>query len=317
MNALRTGRWACSPLLLLLLAAVSASGAMAAPDGKEKRAKERAQGHGSITEQMECSACHTTDGWRSTVDGSGVAKGTGFDHDRTGFPLRGQHDGALCTDCHQKERTLTRECRGCHEDAHQGRLNPDCSQCHNANSWFPTDAIEQHRYTRLPLTGMHAVVDCVDCHRRASDRMWSSVQADCFSCHFDDYRRSDVHPVHTGSATAPAFDRNCGTCHRASGWSPAVIPIGLFDARLTASPLSIMAQQQAPPDHDMRFPLSFGPHRGATCSDCHVRESGQGPVRCVGCHAHNPQSLRAQHRGSAPPSAGQACLSCHVGGAPR
>lgn len=262
------------------------------------------QGHGGITEQLDCSACHTPAGWKSLTNGP---SGGGFDHDRTGFPLRGEHSRVGCTECHQADRKLTRECSSCHEDFHRGRLSTDCSECHNSSTWLRTDAIERHRMTRLPLTGMHALISCTECHRRFSDRAWSSVQANCFACHADDYRRRDIHPLHVGSATSPPFDRNCATCHRASSWVPAIIALGTFTQSQSALSL----------DHDAHFPIRFGSHRSAQCSDCHAREDGTGAIQCVSCHAHGPLQLRSQHQSQMPPSSGRACLGCHPGGAAR
>lgn len=274
------------------------------PAATEPSRRKAPQGHRGITDELDCSACHTPAGWKTLTDGP---TGRGFDHDRTGFPLRGQHSRAGCTECHQADQKITRECSGCHEDFHRGRLSTDCSECHNSTTWQRTDAIERHRMTRLPLSGMHALVACTDCHRRASDRQWSSVQAQCFACHADDYRRRDIHPLHVGSATSAPFDRNCALCHRATGWSPAIIPIGAFTQ--TAAALSL--------NHDAHFPIRFGSHRRAQCNDCHVREDGTGPIRCTGCHEHGPIQLRRQHQSRMPPSAGRACLDCHPGGSVR
>ena len=263
--------------------------------------------HGGITEQLDCSACHTPTGWRSLAAGR---PGGGFDHDRTGFPLTGEHRHAGCTDCHRADQQITRRCDGCHEDAHQGRLSADCDRCHDAASWWQTDAIEQHRTTRLPLSGMHALITCSECHQRSSDRAWGSLQADCFACHADDYRRSNVHPVHVGSAdgSTPPFDRNCARCHRATSWAPAIVPVGAFLQALVAAPRL---------DHDLRFILSYGPHRQADCGDCHARPDGRGPIRCIGCHAHGEAKVRAQHRQRIPLAAGRACLGCHPRGTER
>jgi hypothetical protein len=59
-----------------------------------------------------------------------------FDHDKTGFPLRGAHVRA-CADCHQpsgKSRftPTPNTCLGCHATVHQPKkfTNAQCSQCH-------------------------------------------------------------------------------------------------------------------------------------------------------------------------------------------
>src|SRR5688572_14389346 len=41
-------------------------------------------GHGSVTEGMDCAACHTPDSWKQVVQ---ATDGAGFDHSKTGFPL--------------------------------------------------------------------------------------------------------------------------------------------------------------------------------------------------------------------------------------
>ncbi|HWO08702.1 MAG TPA: hypothetical protein VNN80_04460, partial [Polyangiaceae bacterium] len=131
----------------------------AAPDAAGAR---RAARHGSVTQGMDCSACHSPDGWRAV---SATARGSGFDHSRTGFPLTGRHAAQPCASCHGAERQVTRLCAGCHEDAHQGQLGSGCDGCHSATSWQRTDAFARHRQTRLPLTGMHALLDCRECHQ--------------------------------------------------------------------------------------------------------------------------------------------------------
>ncbi len=83
-----------------------------------------------------CSDCHQPDRWR-------LAR---FDHDRTGWPLRGRHFVTACIDCHTNQRWmgLRTECWDCH--ALEARAGPpeipahttglaDCSDCHTTWSW--------------------------------------------------------------------------------------------------------------------------------------------------------------------------------------
>lgn len=69
-----------------------------------------------------------------------------FDHDRTGWPLRGRHFVAACTTCHTSQRWigLTTACWDCHamDAAAAPRAVPahglgrsDCGDCHNAWSF--------------------------------------------------------------------------------------------------------------------------------------------------------------------------------------
>lgn len=261
----------------------------------------------SVTAGLDCSACHTTDGWKSVALTSGQ---TGFDHSRTGFPLSQRHSSVPCTGCHDSQRQITRQCAGCHQDAHGGQLGAGCDGCHSAATWYQTEAFARHRQTRLPLTGMHALVECRDCHERTSDRTWTTVAADCFACHEADYRRPDIHPLHVGvpgDPMQPPFPRDCAQCHRATGWLPVFVDTSNFGGVALALD-SLRA-------HDRLFPLSHGPHRGADCASCHASLAQPALVRCDGCHAHSQKKLLEQHRRVT--AYGQACLTCHPGGSVR
>jgi hypothetical protein len=260
--------------------------------------------HGRATKGLDCAVCHTPAGWQMPRD---LRTADGFDHDRTGFPLRGGHLRAACVQCHQGRAPLKRECNQCHVDEHGGKLGNDCDRCHQASSFRSTDAFSLHRSTRLPLTGMHALVDCADCHRRTTAQSYTAVPSQCFACHEDDYRRPDLHPVHDGSSGAAPLSRNCAECHRTFAFSPAVIDADRFLGGAGA------ALQAAPPDHDRSFVLSRGPHRGAPCASCHAAPSAPRLVRCTGCHAHNPALLDRQHPRLPQPQDGT-CLACHQGG---
>ena len=263
--------------------------------------------HASITAQMECSSCHSQDSWDVHDEKAGKSS---FDHARTGFPLSGGHRAAVCADCHRADRVLTRECVGCHDDAHQRQLGQACDTCHSAASWASVSGIRVHRVTRLPLSGMHVLAACSECHVRASENQWRGVPADCYACHSGDYQRGDLHPLHRGvpgDPTKPALPKNCAGCHRTTAWSPAFAP-ALFRFRAFTQPLAAL-------QHDAVFPISSGKHRRIACPDCHVDERVPRLVACTGCHAHDAARLSTQHRTVGPVVS--ACLSCHPGGAKR
>jgi hypothetical protein len=163
--------------------------------------------------------------------------------------------------------------------------------------------------TRFPLTGMHVLADCTECHRRANERVFTDAPVACFACHEKDYRRSGNFPVHVATASTPPLPRDCSLCHRAVAWVPAVAVGG--SAGTAASALSA-----APRGHDLRFPISFGVHRTAACPDCHVSQAVPRAVRCIGCHAHDPAQIAAEHRAPVATD-GAACLGCHLAGARR
>ena len=297
----RPGVW-----LLIVASATSALTALAGPQRSPSRGGASTR-HGSITQAMQCSACHTQTSWE--VTGGSVAS-SGFDHSKTGFPLSGRHRAADCTDCHSAERAITSACSGCHDDAHNRTLGQACERCHSAVAWASVSGLAIHRPTRLPLTGRHVLAACSECHVRASDNQWRGVPADCYACHAGDYNRPDIHPLHRGvpgDPSKPALPKNCAACHRTTSFAPAFGP-EQFQFRTTSAALTTRS-------HDASFPISFGKHRRAGCPDCHVSEDAPRVVICTGCHAHEPRVLAKQHRATGP--VGGACLNCHPGGARR
>ena len=259
------------------------------------------QVHGGFVADLDCSACHTADGWNLSQS----AGASGFDHDRTGFPLRGAHVQTSCGGCHTGTAKPASNCESCHRDPHEGRQLGTCAECHTATAWTDTKTLEQHRRTRMPLTGRHALIACSDCHKRQGERMYSDTPADCFACHAKDYHAATVHPVHDGSDGHPLFPHDCAQCHPTTSWSIAF-----------ADPTTLPGNtpRLGGPDHDVYFVLSTGSHRTAECTACHADARRMQLVRCDGCHAD--VTLRAQHRQPVAPSA-LGCLHCHPRGASR
>lgn len=289
---IRCVQW-CSPLVVGLVLLVLSTSA-------------ESKGHNDkVLQGLDCSACHNTDSWG--MSDSAGQKG-GFDHDKTGFPLTGEHGKKLCTSCHAPKRKVSRDCFTCHKDQHRGRVGRQCEACHNSNTWQDTGAIKKHRMTRLPLTGMHAVLDCSSCHVQRANRQYQPVPSDCFACHEKDYR-GNIHPIHTGDAAtgqAP-FSRVCSQCHQTASWTPAYIR--------SASSVQNSSMASTISTHDKVFVLSYGAHRDATCRSCHSLGKTR-TTRCEGCHVHSRTRLRQQHKMRVPSSA-RACLGCHPRGGRR
>jgi hypothetical protein len=270
------------------------------------RSKQSTSAHGGFVADMDCSACHTPAGWKLSA-GAGQS---GFDHDRTGFPLRGAHVQTTCTGCHTGQAEVATTCEGCHRDPHQGRMDGSCAECHRATSWVDTAALDLHRRTRMPLTGRHAVLECTACHTRQSERTWSDVPTDCYSCHREDYHRPGVHPDHDGDPADPTlqpFPRDCGRCHRTATWTDAVIdPLGLPRGAFAAARRL---------EHDTWFVVSTGPHRTAACASCHPDARRTRLARCESCHTAD--RLATQHPGKPVSRAAMSCLRCHPRGVAR
>lgn len=284
----------------LLATLVAASVLLSTADAKKKSRHDS-----SVIQGLDCSACHTTNAWAL----SDKAGGTGaFDHAKTGFPLTGEHGKVLCTGCHAPKSKVSRDCASCHKDQHGGRLGLACDSCHNSTSWAETDAMRRHMMSRLPLTGVHSVLECSSCHTRRVDKKFLPVPAACFACHESEYR-GDIHPNHQGDPADPGsqpFSRDCSMCHRTGGWSPAFINPAAIGS---AAPI-------APANHDQSFVISRGPHRGSACATCHPSAQMPKVVECTGCHVHNNAQLRQQH-GQWVPTSGSSCLRCHSRGLSR
>jgi hypothetical protein len=192
----------------------------------------------------DCASCHVTASWRR-ID---------FDHDRlTRFPLRGAHRSITCTSCHTvppRQAKPPTTCIGCHakDDAHRGRLGPNCASCHTETAWKMGVQFD-HTLTAFPLLGKHAALSCATCH---ADRSFTAAGTNCAACHADTHHRGRL-------GRAP----DCATCHVPTSWT-----LWRFDhGRQTGFALD-------------------GRHRTLTCHACHARPAASANIDggCVTCH---------------------------------
>lgn len=298
-------RVAVAALVVAVLAVGSSVfGAPSGPPSQTPRLAMR-KSHDDFVKDMDCSACHTVDSWKL----SATAGASGFDHDRTGFPLRAAHVQASCSRCHTSSAKPASTCEGCHKDPHQGRMDGACFECHTATTWTDTSTLEQHRRTRMPLTGKHALVECTACHKRQGERQFTDLPVDCYSCHRAEYHRTLTHPNHDGSAdpNIPPFSRDCSLCHQTTAWKPAFTNLATLPGAMTARTVRLG-------EHDGFFVLSSGSHRAAACASCHADPRRMRVVRCDGCH--QDAQLRTQHR-TPVQRAAVSCLRCHPRGSAR
>lgn len=119
--------------------------------------------HGSDF-KISCSDCHSAKGWE--LDKEIYA----FDHDKTSFPLEGQHNSTSCKACHSTLVFAEAEtdCFSCHTDMHQQTVGMDCARCHTPKSWIVENITDIHLQSRFPLQGPHYAAQCLDCHPSAS-----------------------------------------------------------------------------------------------------------------------------------------------------
>jgi hypothetical protein len=225
----------------------------------------------------------------------------GFDHAKTGFVLDGKHVGVSCRSCHTMQHIsaqarmqlegkdlnhtwlgLSKGCISCHEDKHQGRFGPTCTQCHSTQDWKGARIEKEtfdHSKTRFPLTGAHRTTLCQSCHKPGTDgqlRYTGIKFASCSDCHAD---------PHKGE-----FRQGCESCHSTSTWKKSSFA-ARFDHSKTAFPL-------------------LGKHLDVTCAACHMHGDFKAPIahqNCADCHKPDPHGGQFVKRAD-----GGRCESCHT-----
>lgn len=259
-----------------------------------------------------CGDCHVTTGFKVIDRGN-------FNHDRTRYPLRGEHVSVTCSKCHDTPGLKGKNppfatCTSCHADPHGGTATlagavVDCATCHTVEGFAVAGfTLEQHAKTKYPLEGRHRQVTCVSCHVKNPPgvpvgRLGSAgIQmhpafARCLDCHRDD---------HGGQLGAGADGGDCTACHSVAGWKP--------------STFTVAAHAKT------RFRLE-GEHAAIGCDACHsTRRKGLAPfprtatvgkagvlfrlgeLECAACHV-DPHQGRFAERGPHPIRGG--CLGCH------
>jgi hypothetical protein len=214
----------------------------------------------------KCSQCHTE------VSFSSFAGQGRFNHNSTGFVLRGKHLTEDCFSCHEvtstpqsvfqdKSWTDENNCIACHADQHSGKYGNECVKCHNESSFLSLNSMDSfdHDIADFQLEGKHLEVDCRQCH---VGRFSTAIDySTCSSCH-DDY--------HEGEFSENDKDPDCTECHS--------LDYG-FDYTLYT-----LEQHQT-----TTFPLE-GAHYATPCFACHVSEEDErwafhdlGKL-CIECH---------------------------------
>ncbi|MDE3106373.1 MAG: hypothetical protein KGK08_14475, partial [Acidobacteriota bacterium] len=209
--------------------------------------------HGPMA--MSCDNCHTFTSWKP------IRALPEFNHDQTGYPLRGMHQKVGCTECHTNLvfSKVSKQCADCHADIHRRQFGANCEQCHTVKGWqVSLDMIRDHQ-NRFPLVGAHALATCEECHKGAATGQFKGLSTACYSCHQKDYMTPAFDHVKSG------FPTTCEQCHNADTW---------FNATF---------------DHlkQTGFALT-GSHATLACTACHINNVFVGtPATCYGCHAQD------------------------------
>jgi hypothetical protein len=232
--------------------------------------------------KTECAVCHLTKSWTKI-------KPDGFNHNKTSFPLKGQHNAVTCKKCHPTlvfEDKIPRECVSCHNDIHEGTVGKDCKRCHNQNDWFVKNIRQIHLQVGFALIGEHAAADCNRCHTSASLLRFNNIQTGCYSCHRNEYEMT-VKPNHR----TVGYSTDCQRCHNMSGQTWRSIGNGF--------------------DHGY-FPL-VGGHKSAQCDYCHINNDFNTKLNkncdAAGCHDGVDKSATPAHTTKFKTFA---CADCHT-----
>ncbi|MBI3193341.1 MAG: hypothetical protein HYZ34_02615, partial [Ignavibacteriae bacterium] len=220
--------------------------------------------HEQVKFPIDCNQCHTvTASWSS-----------GFDHNRTTFPLTGAHQTTICSECHVENKfvNLPSDCYSCHAqhfaeaqspNHEAAELSYDCTLCHTTSVWKPSTF--EHSATAFPLTGKHFTTECQACHKNGN---YNLTYSNCVQCHQTDFQQA-TNPNHQTSG----FNQNCQSCHSTSNWETTTF------------------------DHSTTIFALTGAHQVVLCSSCHTNNNYQLTYsKCYQCHQTDfQQALNPNH----------------------
>lgn len=172
--------------------------------------------HGPM--QVACEKCHTASAWKP------IRAKPDFDHNKTGYPLRGLHLGVKCEECHVKPvfANVGSNCQDCHADLHRRKNGAQCDLCHRVSGWQVLIQSMNEHQDRFPLIGAHAAVDCYSCHKAGAVGEFNrqGLSTDCISCHLKAFQKATA-PNHL----ALGYSTDCLQCHNSmDGWTTALLP---------------------------------------------------------------------------------------------
>ena len=257
---------------------------LASPAG----AQEVAYPHGDTRIPLDCTWCHTQEGW------SPAKQPLEFDHAaETGFDQTGRHSELECADCHlglefAEPKIAATGCSVCHVDVHLGNLSVECEACHNTTAWNDVPGVGLHARTSLPLSGMHLQISCETCHVDDTGGAYTTLDPDCYVCHAVAYEAASLDHVENG------FPTDCEACHNTLSWGAGVA----FDHVTVSSGFRLL-----------------GAHARIPCTECHVVPGFDSlfpgvtsDQDCVGCHQDDYDTAEPDHVGA---GFGTNCTQCH------
>ena len=234
---------------------------------------EHSDVNGYSYNSLACYACHPMG-----------RKEEAFNHDNTGFSLKGAHQQTDCLDCHTNGFSGTpSECASCHINNYNEAANPvhvtagistECQTCHTEQGWEPS-LFDHTTTTGFELTGGHSGKQCAECHIGTT----TAASSECITCHQENYNSAPNH-------VAQNYPTECLNCHTVNSWDAEN-----FDHNLT------------------NFPLT-GAHIATECSACHTDGYAGTSMQCSSCHTDDYNaSVNPSHSAL---GLSASCEECHT-----
>ena len=264
----------------------------------------------------ECANCHNFEKFKPAPK---------FDHDKADYKLVGKHKDVECAKCHKMEvrggkdfqafKGLKFEsCVNCHQDVHNNKFGPNCSECHTEFSFreLKTTNRFDHDKTDYKLEGKHQQVDCKLCHKvNYTDPIWTSK---CTNCHRD---------YHNGDFKKDRLITDCQECHTVDGFNQSSFTVEKHNEsefKLNGAHLATpcFACHKKDPEADWKFRSI-----GKKCADCHedihqpyLNKKYYPESACKNCHTESRWSeINFDHNQTEYKLQGahekQTCRSCH------
>ncbi len=186
---------------------------------------------------------------------------------------------------------IATDCFACHAPL-RGAATDRCLTCHALATIGLRTTKGAPLKAATPRTAFHQQLtsgDCAACHVLHRGRAVGPTDRSAFS--HDLLRpaaRQNCQTCHAAPDTAVhrGLKVGCAQCHTPRGWEGAAF------------------------DHQRYFPLE-GPH-AADCVTCHT-STDYSRYSCYGCHEHQPDAIRANHRREGMGNIDN-CVQCHRGG---
>ncbi|MDE2160330.1 MAG: hypothetical protein KGJ30_15555, partial [Burkholderiales bacterium] len=200
--------------------------------------------------------------------GTASAQPPKFDHDATGYPLRGQHENVRCEACHLRAvfKGTPRDCATCHEPnnergalqmpARHIQTQRSCDECHTTNGFggarydhfdaMPGGCATCHDGIRAPGKGANHIpttASCDGCHDTNSFLNARALPANhipfaagvaCGACH-QDSNFAVMPSLAAIHANLPGANSSCADCHGAAAASFAIPAAGFAVVGLPAN----------------------------------------------------------------------------------